>query len=73
MKLSKKEELLALGSALYLVGIEVEASRERLETLYEQGHSLCSKEILEETERFNRLSWRFTQLEERYLCLEKAT
>ena len=31
MELSREEQLAALGAALYLVGIEVEASREQLE------------------------------------------
>lgn len=67
MKLSEKEELLALGSALYLLGLEVEASRERLEVLFEQGHSLCSQEALHENSTFNRLSFKFAQLEEQYI------
>ena len=38
MKLSKKEELVALGSAMYLVGIEVEGNREKLKKMaYQYG------------------------------------
>ena len=33
MKLLKKEELLALGSALYLVGLEVEGNRSKLQEI----------------------------------------
>jgi len=71
MKLSKEEELLALGAALYLVGIEVEASRERLEELFEQGVSLSAPETLAVNDEFNRLSWKFIQLEEQYIRLEQ--
>lgn len=72
MELKKEEELLALGAALYLVGIEVEASRERLEELFDQGHPLCSEEILAEQSAFDRLSRRFMELEERFLALEEV-
>jgi len=71
MKLTKEEELLALGAALYLVGIEVEASRERLEELFARGVPLSAPETLSANDEFNRLSWKFTQLEERYLGLEQ--
>ena len=71
MRLSKEEELLALGAALYLVGLEVEASRAQLEALFDQGVPLSAPETLEAHAKFNALSWKFTQLEERYQLLEK--
>ena len=71
MKLSKEDELLALGAALYLVGLEVEASRERLEELFDRGVPLSAPETLAANGDFNRLSWKFTQLEEQYLLLEQ--
>lgn len=71
MKLSKEEELLALGAALYLVGLEVEASRERLEELFDRGVPLSAPETLAQNQEFNRLSWKFTQIEERYIQAER--
>ena len=71
MKLSKEEELLALGAALYLVGLEVEACRGRLEELFDQGVPLSAPETLAANAEFNKLSWKFTRLEEEYLLLEQ--
>ena len=45
MKLTKQEELMALSSAIYLLGLEVEASRVRLEELLEGGLDLASPEV----------------------------
>lgn len=70
MKLSKKEEVIALSSALYLIGIEVEVSRERMEELYNQGIQLTDPETIKAKAEFDCLSWKFTQLEERYLQLK---
>ena len=71
MKLTKQEELMALSSAIYLLGLEVEASRVRLEELLEGGLDLASPEVRAENETFDRLSVEFTRLEERFLHLEK--
>ena len=71
MKLTKQEELMALSSAIYLLGLEVEASRVRLEELLEGGLDLASPEVRAENENFDRLSVEFTRLEERFLHLEK--
>ena len=72
MKLTKQEELMALSSAIYLLGLEVEASRVRLEELLEGGLDLASPEVRAENENFDRLSVECTRLEERFLHLEKA-
>ncbi len=72
MNVSKEEELLALGSALYLVGLEVEASRSRLSQLLDNGLKLSSPELIEENKMFNRLSLEFCRLEERFLALKKG-
>ena len=71
MNLSKQEELMALSSAIYLLGLEVEASRVRLEELLEGGSSLSSPEMQGENAAFNRLSMEFSRLEERFLRLEE--
>ena len=71
MNISKEEELLALGSALYLLGLEVEASQSRLSQLFDNGLKLSSPEMMEENKTFNRLSLEFCRLEERFLALKK--
>lgn len=69
MKLSREEELLALGAALYLLGCEVEAGRERLADLVEKGYSYASQEVTSEYTEFTRLSEKFKRLENQYLNL----
>lgn len=69
MNLTKKEKLLALSSALHLVGIELEASRETLEGMHERGIPLNSAETVEASRTFSGLALRFIQLEEGYLKL----
>lgn len=71
MELTKKEELVALSSAMYLMGLEIEASRLKLEGFLEQGLTLSSQEILLENAVFNRLSGEFSRLEQRFLRLEQ--
>ncbi|MCI9242350.1 MAG: hypothetical protein HFF43_03085 [Lawsonibacter sp.] len=73
MELSREEQLAALGAALYLVGIEVEASREQLEKLYQRGVGLNEPETLSAYHQFNRLSWKFSQIEEHYLKMKGET
>lgn len=70
MELSREEQLVALGSALYLVGIEVEASRERLEKLCGEGIGLSDPQVIEANAEFNRFAREFTRLEEQYLRLK---
>ena len=71
MELSREEQLAALGAALYLVGIEVEASREQLEKLYQRGVGLNEPETLSAYHQFN--SWKFSQIEEHYLKMKGET
>ena len=73
MELSREEQLAALGAALYLVGIEVEASREQLEKLYQRDVGLNEPETLSAYHQFNRLSWKFSQIEEQYLKMKGET
>lgn len=71
MGVPKKEKLLALGAAIYLLGLELEHSRETLGLLLEQGLSLTSWEIHNQNAAFNQLSLKFTKLEEQYLQLKE--
>lgn len=71
MKLSKDEELIALAAALYLIGVEVEASRGRLKELVEKDYSYTSQEVRDEYIEFTRLSEKFERIEEKYLQARK--
>lgn len=71
MSVTKEEELLALGAALYLLGLEIEASQAKLSQFFDKGLKLCSTEIIDENKAFNRLSLEFCRLEERFLALKK--
>lgn len=42
MELSNKEKIVAYGAAMYLLGIEIEAGREEIEHMVQQGFSLSS-------------------------------
>ena len=56
MKLSKKQELLALGSALYLVGLEVEGNRAKLQEIVDrpEGDEVnpITQELLDKVDAF---------------------
>lgn len=73
MKLSKKQELLALGSALYLIGLEVEANRSRLQAIadrYEGAETIpVTQELVDGINAFEHANREFSRLEERYLKL----
>lgn len=74
MKLSKKEELVALGSAMYLVGIEVEGNREKLkEMAYQYGGDdeilPVTQELMDTIYAFKNAKREFDRLEKRYLEL----
>lgn len=74
MNLSKKGELLALGSALYLVGLEVEAQKEKLWEMSEHpvnGKIPVTQELLDTLEAHERAKAEFSRLEKRFLELEK--
>lgn len=71
MELSKKEKLLAFGTGLYLLGLELDSCRAELEQLLEQGASLVSPEVRKKNEAFNQMSLQFTQMEEKYLKLKE--
>ena len=69
MELTKREKLLALALGLHLLGLEIEASRERLEGMFQRGTELSAEETVAESQAFSRLAKKFTQLEEQYLEL----
>ena len=75
MKLSKKQELIALGSALYLMGIEVEGNRGKLQELAEryegEEHMPVSQELLDGINALEAAKREFARLEKRYLKLKE--
>lgn len=75
MKLSKKQELLALGSALYLVGLEVEGNRAKLQEIvdrYGGDQSIpITQELLDGVNAFESAKREFARLEKKFLKLEK--
>lgn len=73
MKLSKKEELVALGSTLYLLGIEMEGNRAKLQEIADQhgGDIPVTQELLDRVAAFENANREFTRLEKRYLKLKQ--
>lgn len=76
MKLSKKEELLALGSALYLVGLEVEGNRSKLQEITDQyGPDETippTQGLLDSLSAFEKSKNEFARLEKRFLTLKQG-
>ena len=74
MKLSKKQELLALGSALYLMGIEIEGNRSKLQEILDRharDESIrVTQELLEGVTAFENANREFARLEKRFLKLK---
>lgn len=75
MKLSKKQELLALGSALYLMGIEVEGNRAKLQEIadqYEADETIpVTQELMDGINAFENAKRKFDRLEKRFLKLRQ--
>ena len=75
MKLSKKQELLALGSALYLMGIEVEGSRAKLQEItdrYGADEKIpVTQELLDGIDAFENAKREFDRLEKKFLKLKQ--
>ena len=75
MKLSKKEELLALGSALYLLGFEIEGNRAKLQKIVDQHMGVknipVTQELMNSILAFENAQHKFAQLEEKYIRLRK--
>lgn len=66
---SRKELLLASAARLYSLGIDLEAARERLRQLVEQGASYESDEIKQAVRDFKDLERQWKDLEKQHLEL----
>lgn len=75
MKLSKKQELLALGSALYLMGIEVEGNRAKLQEIADRYGAdeiiPVTQELLDGIDAFENAKREFDRLEKKFLKLKQ--
>lgn len=75
MKLSKKEELVALGSMLYLIGIEIDGNRAGLQEIVDQYEGEermpVTQEVLDRIRAIENAKQEFTRLEKRFLELER--
>lgn len=63
----KKDLLLRSAARLYSLGIEVEAAREQLRKLVEQGSSYDSPEMRKALEEFQELDCQWKALEQEHL------
>ena len=70
MKLSKKGELVAVGSALYLLGLEIEGNKAKLQEIadqYEETERIpITQELVENVVAIEKARKKFAKLEERY-------
>lgn len=66
---NRKELLLASAARLYSMGIDLEAARERLRQLVEQGVSYDSDEIKQAVRDFKNLERQWKDLEQQHLEL----
>lgn len=66
---NRKELLLASAARLYSLGIDLEAARERLRKLVEQGVSYDSDEIKQAVRDFKNLERQWKELEKQHLEL----
>ena len=75
MKLSKKEELVALGSLLYLIGIEIDGNRAGLQEIVDRHKGEesmpATQEVLDKIRAIENAKQEFTRLEKRFLELER--
>jgi hypothetical protein len=66
---ARKELLLMSAARLYSLGLDVEAAREKLRQLVDQGVSFSSEEMLEAYEDFTALDGQWRELEKQHLEL----
>ena len=66
---NRKDLLLASAARLYSLGIDLEAARERLRQLVEQGASYQSEEMRQAYQDFKELEQQWKALEEQHLAL----
>ena len=65
--------LLMSAARLYSLGVDLEASRERLRQLVEQGVSYDSDEIKQAVREFKALEQQWNTLEQQHLALRDAS
>ncbi len=65
----RKEKLLQSGINLFILGLEVESARRRLDELEAQGVSFRSNEMVEAYRAFMALDVRWKELEKQHLAL----
>lgn len=66
---SRKELLLASAARLYSLGVDLEAARDKLRKLVEQGVSYESEEMLQAYGEFKALDEQWKELEKQHLEL----
>ena len=71
LNITATEKLLALGSALYLLGLEIEGDYEFMSKLYDQGKSLSSPEMIQAAQVHGRHCVKFMKFEDQFLSLQK--
>ena len=68
---NKKDLLTASAARLYSMGIDLEAARDRLRLLVEQGVPYNSDEMKQAVSDFKELDWQWKELEEQHLLLKE--
>ncbi len=68
---SRKKLLLLSAARLYSLGVDLEAAREKLRQLVEQGVSYASEEMLRAYEEYTELDRQWKGLEKQYLELRE--
>ena len=66
---NEKDLLLASAARLYSLGVDLEAARERLRQLVEQGVSYSSEEMQTAYQEFTELDHQWKELEKQHLSL----
>ena len=68
---NEKDLLIASAAQLYSMGIDLEAARDRLRQLVEQGVPYNSDEMKQAVSDFKELDWQWKELEEQHLLLKE--
>ena len=66
---NEKDLLIASAARLYSMGIDLEAARDRLRQLVEQGVPYSSDEMRRAVQDFKELEWQWKELEKQHLEL----
>ena len=67
--MDNKDLLIASAARLYSMGIDLEAARDRLRQLVEQGVPYSSEEMKQAVQDFNELEQQWKELEKQHLKL----